>query len=99
MKLSNIILILGSVVVVFFAYKWYKSGDPTYEPLVTLLSSLVTAIAYYFAWQNDGDTSHKIDVRGNNHIVVGGVSNSEINITKGEKEEDKKPKKPNKKRP
>ncbi|MBI1225731.1 MAG: hypothetical protein GC192_10890 [Bacteroidetes bacterium] len=79
MKLSNIILTVGSVFVVFFAYKWYKSGDPTFEPLVTLLSSLVTAIAYYFAWKNQGDNSNKSEtnsvknsISGNNNVQAGG---------------------------
>lgn len=52
---KNTILIIGSLIVVFFACKWYiieqKNGNPSLEPTVTLAAALLTLTGYFIASQ------------------------------------------------
>jgi len=83
MKLSNIILLTGSIVVCFFAYKWYVSKDASYEPWVTFLSSGLAVIAYYFSWKNENNSNsgkNSTKIKGNDNIVIKDSDNNQINI-------------------
>ena len=83
MKLSNIILFIGSIIVAFFAYKWYVTKDSSYEPWVTFLSTLLTAVAYYFSWQNEknnGNGNNTTNIKGNDNIVIKNSDKNRINI-------------------
>jgi hypothetical protein len=84
MKVSNIILLVGSIIVVVFAYKWYASNDSTYESLVTFSSSILTAIAYYFSLQKEKNEKSKPNsstkIKGDDNIVIKNSDNNRINI-------------------
>jgi len=83
MKSSSFILILGSLIVAFFAYKWYSSNDSSYEPWVTFLSSLLTGLGYYFSSkkeQSKETNPKKIKIKGNHNIVINDSDNNHINI-------------------
>lgn len=83
MKLSNIILFTGSIVVAYFAYKWHVTKDPSYEPWVTFLSSLLTALAYYFSWMNEKNNdggNNNTNINGNDNIIIKNSDNNRINI-------------------
>lgn len=62
MKISVLILLIGSVIVAIFAYLWFSTQDPSYEPIVTLLVSVIAVIGYVFSSKGEKNPNIKIKI-------------------------------------
>ena len=80
MKLSNLILLIGSIIAFYFAYKWYSTNDASYEPIVTISSSILTVIGYIIALKYSDENSKNINVDGDNNVVISDSKKNKINI-------------------
>jgi hypothetical protein len=53
---KNSFLIIGSLIVVYYAYKWYdieqKNGNLSFEPTVTLAAAVLTVLSYFLSGQS-----------------------------------------------
>lgn len=66
---KNSVLIIGSLIVAYYAYKWYdieqKSGNLSFEPTVTLAAAVLTVLSYFLS----GQSIKKEDSTSNNSKI------------------------------
>ena len=63
-------LIIGSLIVAYYAYKWYeieqKNGNLSFEPTVTLAGAVLTVLSYFLT----GESINKTDSKSSNSTIT-----------------------------
>jgi len=73
----NFALIIGSLIVAYYAYRWYdieqKNGNLSFEPTVTLAGAVLTVLSYFLTGQsiNKKDSKPNNSTITQNHVGIG----------------------------
>jgi hypothetical protein len=80
MKKSKTILFLGSAIVLILSIKWYFTDNSSFEPIVTIGTSILTILGYYFALfeEKENNESNENGIQRNTNIKVSGNKNKVV---------------------